>query len=351
MVPHKDNPKKVATGGNWAGQGMFPFAKRKSATWRADEKRFAFVGYWVPYVVALFYARHWSYEYRYLFVLIWGNAFPDTCKKPEQQGWRDNVLGDPVVAAAQRESDYFFSKARDLIKEPGQLGRKKPNCSNVVFTGTQSTQVSRDSEGRYLLPNTSQAFPLSPPLPRAPHHIEHIQSFSSSINLGSHIGDSALQLSTGYFDPVRGSRAHNLRESWILCSDFDKEHPQMRHTTDKRYQSTGVQKETNSPMPHQAQTDEWGKRKHCPEEVPPRSPRKKTEQHKRLLSLELSEQQAEERNYRDPVGKSHTYWSPEDRCARVHEAGKDWQEHEAATALMLLAGNEAELLGWAAITA
>jgi len=127
----------------------------------------------------------------------------------------------------------------------------------------------------------------------------------------------------------------------------------MRYAMDKRHQPVGVQKGTNDPTPLQAQIDEWGKRKRCPEEAPPRLPRKRTEQHKRLLSTELNEQQAEERNFRDPGGRSHVYWSPEDRCARVHGAGKDWQmqEHEAATALMLLAGNEAELLGRAAITA
>lgn len=29
MVPHKDNPKKVATGGNWVGQGVFPPSRKK----------------------------------------------------------------------------------------------------------------------------------------------------------------------------------------------------------------------------------------------------------------------------------------------------------------------------------
>lgn len=329
MVPHKDNPKKVATGGNWAGQG-----------------------YWVPYVVALFYARHWSYEYRYLFVLIWGNAFPDTCKKPEQQGWRDNALEVPVIAAARRESEYFLSKARALIGEPRHSGRKKVARNNVLFTDAQIMTVPSASEEHYHGPNTSQAFPLSPPLPRTPHHVDQAHSFPFSINR-SHIGNSALPVSSGNYDPVRGSRAHKLPDLWIQCSDFDQEHSQKRHAMDKRHQSMVVQKGTNGPSHHQAQIDEWGKRKRCPEEVPSRSPRKKTEQHKQLLSMELSEQQAEEMNFRDSGIKSHTYWSPEDRCARIRGAGKDWQmqEHEAATALMLLAGNEAELLGWAAITA
>ena len=360
MVPHKDNPKKVATGGNWAGQGVFPFAKRKIAACpcfptareltRSGSLFSRFVGYWVPYVVALFYARHWSYEYRYLFVLIWGNGFPDTCKKPEQQGWRDNALEGPVIAAARRESDYFLSKARALIREPGQSARKKSARSNVLFTGTQSMTVPRASEGRYHGPNTSQAFPLSPSLPRTPHYVEP-QPLLSPLDLGGHTGNPAL--SSGYYDPVRGSRTHKLRESWIQCSDFDKEHPQIRLAMDKKHQSIGVQKGMDSPIPYQVQIDEWGKRKRCPEEVAPRLPRKKSEQHKRLLGTELSEQQTEERSFGDSGGKPHTYWSLEDRGARVHGAGKDWQmqEHEAATALMLLAGTEAELLGRAAITA
>ncbi|KAF8425031.1 hypothetical protein BGX38DRAFT_1237315 [Terfezia claveryi] len=309
MVPNKDNPKKVATGGNWAAQG-----------------------YWVPYVVALSYVRHWSYEYRYLFVLIWGNAFPDTCKKPEQQGWRDNALEAPVIAAARRESEYFLSKARALIREPGKSGRKKVARNNTV---ARTMTVPSASEEHYRGPNTSQAFPLSPPLPRTPHHVDQAHSFPFPINR-SDIGNSALPVSSGYYDPVRESRAHKLRGSWIQSSDFDQDHPQMRTSH------------------HQAQIDEWGgKRKRCPEEVPSRLPRKKTEQHKQLLSTELSEQQAEDLNFRESGIKSHTYWSPEDRCARVHGAGKDlqMQEYEAATALMLLAGHEAELLGWAAITA
>ena len=103
------------------------------------------------------------------------------------------------------------------------------------------------------------------------------------------------------------------------------------------------------------QIHEWGKRKRCLEEVPSHIPRKKIEQHKKLPSTELSEPQAEERNFRDSGGKFHTNWSQEDSYARVYAygAGKDWQiqEHEAATALMLLAQNEAPLLGRAAITA
>ncbi|KAF8423223.1 hypothetical protein EV426DRAFT_710610 [Tirmania nivea] len=310
MVPHKDNPKKVATGGNWAGQG-----------------------YWVPYVVALFYVRHWSYEYRYLFVFIWGNALPDTCKMPEQHGWRDNVLDCPVIAAARRESDYFLSKARDLIREPGQLGRKKAVHSNVLFTGTERMTVPSAREGRYHGPNTSQAFPLSSSLPKTSHHAEHVQSFPSSLSLGSHTGNSALLVSPGYYDPVREVRTYKLHKSLIQYSEFDKEHPQLRPAMDKRHLLVGVQKGGNGPISHQVQIDEWGKRKRCPDEVSPSLPRKRTEQ------------QTEER---DSAGNNR---SPEGTYAQVHGAGKDWetQEHEAATALILLAGNE--LLGRAAITA
>jgi len=285
--------------------------------------------------VALFYARHWSYEYRYLFVLIWGNAFPDTCKRPEQQGWRDNALEGPVIAAARRESDYFLSKAR--AREPGQLGRKKSARSIVLFTGTQSMTAPKTSEGRYHGPNSSQAFLIPPSLPRPPHHVEHAQSFPSSLNPGSHIGNSVLPVSSGYYDPVRGLITHKLRESWTQCSGFDKEHPQILRTIDKSHQSIGIPGGVNGPTPNQL---EWGKRKRCPEEAPPRLPRKKTEQQRRLLGTELSEQHTE-KNFTNSGSRFHTYWSPE-----------DWQDHEAAIALMmLLAGDGAALLGRAAITA
>ncbi|KAI5789733.1 hypothetical protein DFH27DRAFT_527800 [Peziza echinospora] len=88
MIPHKCNPKKVATGGNWAGQG-----------------------YWVPYVVALHYAKQWSWCYRYLFVVIWGNDFPAVCKTENDPGYRDNKLDPLVLEAAIRESNYFREKA------------------------------------------------------------------------------------------------------------------------------------------------------------------------------------------------------------------------------------------------
>lgn len=282
-------------------------------------------------------------------MLIWGNAFPDTCKKPEQQGWRENTLEDSVIAAARRESNYFLSKARSLIREPGQSCRKKSARSNVPFTDTQSMTAPRASERLYHGPNTSQASLLSPSLPRPPpHRVEHAQSFSPSPTLGSHIDNSAPPVSSEYYDLVHGSKTHKLREPCIQCSDFDKGHPQ-------RHQSISAQKETNGPIPYRVQIHEWGKRKRCLEEVPSHIPRKKIEQHKKLPSTELSEPQAEERNFRDSGGKFHTNWSQEDSYARVYAygAGKDWQiqEHEAATALMLLAQNEAPLLGRAAITA
>ncbi|KAF8455244.1 hypothetical protein BDZ91DRAFT_746796 [Kalaharituber pfeilii] len=297
MVPHKDNPKKVATGGNWAGQG-----------------------YWVPYVVALYYARNWSFEYRYLFVAIWGNDFPSTCKSPGDEGYRKNTLPSRVIAAARRESEYFFQKAVGQFKGVGRVTRKKNGRNAVDRTGNDSQPspflpVQRQSLTQESLQDEApEANPTQWKFRRGiAHTLPHADGSTNAL---------PLPAAPAFYGPVREPRSLRFSDPWTEQSQPAPVEPLKDLPSDKKGTDRTIAR-TRRDIP--VHSSKRGKRKRGIEVYATSTARKRH-------GLDR-EAQGEKTNY-GVQGWKHT-----------HGAGKDWraQEQEAAETLLEL--------GRAAVTA
>ena len=229
MVPHKDNPKKVATGGNWAGQGVLNtnyWCLLGSSTDISIN-----VGYWVPYVVALHYVRHWSFDYRHLFVVIWGSSFPGTCKRLGEHGYRENILGAAVVAAARRESRFFFGKAMALAREPLQSNGKKPFCGNIPGTSIQRIAPLSTLDRCNQQSSSMQHLALS----SSPQGRLHFTPSLATIHDTKYAHDLLPPPHTSYYDPVREMRTHRFVDQQIeplsnQSTDWNSRYPHNGYT-------------------------------------------------------------------------------------------------------------------------
>lgn len=316
----------------------------------------------MPYVVALYYARQWSVEYAPLFVPIWGNAFPGTCKRSGDQGYRDNILAVPVIAAAKRESEYFFRKAMGRNKELElvhvQPCRKRNVRGNVLIASAQTPTAPHIRSQEFNPPQTfflKSSLELSPQL-----QSKGQQSFPTSVRPSKHSGippATALRAQLHY-DPIYGSRIPKPLVKWAQShsssySEVDKKHLHKANTLERSYKSGLIQKETShSPsLDIEAHPDEWEKRKRCREEAYPCLSRG-DKQHSSKVKPQ-TKQPNDYRHLEGSISRLQNRWRFDEYARSKGTTKKDWQmqEHEAAAALMLLAGNEAALLGRAAITA
>ena len=294
--------------------------------------------------------RHWSFDYRHLFVVIWGNSFPETCKRSGEHGYRENILDAAVVAAARRESRFFLSKAVALARNQLHPNRKRTPRGSIPGTNIQriappATLERCDEQSSSTQHLVLSSFPqgrlhFTPSLTTI-HDTKHAHNFLPPPN------------STSYFyDPIREMRTHRFADQRIEpplgpSTNWNSRYPHNGYTYGGEQDSGSIM---NRRMPKGSEDpyEEWGKRKRGPEEAPSRSPRNKHED-KRVLG----ERQVDKRYFISSGSKVHNIWISGERNPRGHEAEKDWQrpEQEAAAALMLLAGDEASFLGRAAITA
>ena len=315
-------------------------------------------GYWVPYVVALHYVRHWSFDYRHLFVVIWGNFFPGTCKRLGERGYRVNTLEPAVVAAARRESTFFFNKAVADVREPLQSSRKKTPRGSIPGTRIAPAAIleRRDQQSSSMQHLVLSSSPSGRPLPPA-GRLQHTSSLTAIHNT-KHAHDLLPSHSTAYYDPVREMRTHRFADQRVEplpnpSIDWNSRYP---YTYGGEQQSGSVPKVISRRMSKGSEDPyEWGKRKRGPDEAPSRSPRKKHEERWSARGeAVLYERQTDRKYFIGSDGKVHDIWISDERNPRGYEAEKGWQrqeEQEAAAALMLLSGDEAALVGRAAITA